>query len=174
MALSKNFTLPEKCKNHQRALRESNIDQTVFIQNCLEVVLFLRETGEDCFWPARLPLLLLFLLAFFWVSLFFKIFFGIFFFCRHQKQEDAPIPEVNFQVYFKRRRKEKNKTRKQKKKKKIQKKKNTEWKSLCHRLCFFPQKKKERENICFIKSFFLVYECSFYIFFTLIRFSFPP
>lgn len=30
MALSKNFTLPEKCKNHWRALRESNIDQTVF------------------------------------------------------------------------------------------------------------------------------------------------
>lgn len=42
MALSKNFTLPEKCKNHWRALRESNIDQTVFIQNCLEVVLFFR------------------------------------------------------------------------------------------------------------------------------------
>lgn len=40
MALSKNFTLPEKCKNNYRALRESNIDQTVFIQNCLEVVYF--------------------------------------------------------------------------------------------------------------------------------------
>lgn len=52
MALSKNFTLPEKCKNHWRALRESNIDQTVFTQNCLEVVLFLRETGVDCFWAA--------------------------------------------------------------------------------------------------------------------------
>lgn len=75
MALSKNFTLPEKCKNHWRALRESNIDQTVFIQNCLEVVLFFRETGADCFWRTV--------------------------FHRRQKQDDAPIPVVNFQVYFK-------------------------------------------------------------------------
>lgn len=47
MALSKNFTLPEKCKNHWRALRESLILIRQFLYSKLfgSSLIFLRETG---------------------------------------------------------------------------------------------------------------------------------
>lgn len=61
--------------------RESNIDQTVLVSKLFgSSLIFSGETGAGGFWPAALLC------------------------CRrrrgNQKQRDAPIPVVNFQVYF--------------------------------------------------------------------------
>lgn len=73
MALSKNFTLPEKCKNRRRAPRvDSRIDQTVLDSKTVwKEVLFLRGTdAADGFWPRKrkrektFPAFLLLLLLF--------------------------------------------------------------------------------------------------------------
>ena len=94
MALSKNFTLPEKCKNHWRALRESLILIRQFLYSKLfgSSLIFLRETGAGAASGHALS------------SVVFVFFLFFVFFLppgRRQKQNHAPIPVVNFQVYFK-------------------------------------------------------------------------
>lgn len=84
MALSKNFTLPEKCKNHQRAPTVQCWSDSFFESKLFGSSLISQRNwrGPLLAPPSSRPPR------------------------RRQKRDPAPIPAVNVQVYFKWRRKE--------------------------------------------------------------------
>lgn len=147
MALSKNFTLPEKCKNH-RSAPTVRCWSVALTQNCLEVVLDLTRDwrgpllapppGPKPRPPARRG---------------------------RQKRDATPIPAVNVQVYFKWRREESNK----KEKKETYRMKIT--------LPLFLQKNmffRKNLSLLIICPFLCVFLwMQLYVFFTLILFFFP-
>lgn len=173
MALSKNFTLPEKCKNHWRALRESLILIRQFLYSKLfgSSLIFLRETGAGAASGHALSL--------------FSLFF--FFFPRVGARSKTTRQFLwwtfKFTLNEEREKERKKQTKERKEKQDIKKKQKENIQNGNHFAtgCFFSllylQKK---EHFCFsVKkiSVFFVFHMNaafyIYIFFTLISFISP-